>query len=50
MCQMCGGKLNVLGILGSLKWLRCEACGMQYSRTVKRDKWGNKLQGQRKDK
>ena len=33
-CKMCGGHLVVLGALGSLKWLRCQNCGMQFSRRI----------------
>ena len=31
-CSLCGGSLMTLGVLGSLTWLRCRACGMMFSR------------------
>jgi hypothetical protein len=30
-CQLCGGPLGVLGILGNKVWLLCRDCGMQSS-------------------
>jgi hypothetical protein len=30
-CDLCGGLLVLLGKLGHLTWLRCQACHMQYS-------------------
>jgi len=30
-CPTCGGQGESLGTLGFLHWLRCRACGMDYS-------------------
>jgi hypothetical protein len=34
-CRLCGGDLEYLGALGHLRWFRCRACGMQFSRKVR---------------
>lgn len=33
-CRLCGGPLVALGQAGRLLWVRCQNCGMQYSKTV----------------
>ena len=30
-CEICGGRLGLLGVLGNLDWLRCQDCGMEYN-------------------
>jgi hypothetical protein len=36
-CQCCGStEFTLLGVLGFLKWLRCRACGMEFSRAIRR--------------
>ncbi len=37
-CKLCGGQLEVLGILGWLKHLKCRACGMLFSRKIRKKK------------
>lgn len=37
-CSLCGGTLILLGQLGRLAWYRCRACGMEFSRELKREK------------
>lgn len=33
-CQLCGGELQELGILGCLLHLRCRNCGMMFNRSL----------------
>lgn len=33
-CGLCGGILKLLGILGRKEWVRCESCGIDYSREI----------------
>jgi hypothetical protein len=35
-CRLCGGALALLGDLGSLRWLRCRNCGMDFCRKLRR--------------
>lgn len=30
-CDMCGGTLMPLGVLGRLSWFRCRQCGIEFS-------------------
>ena len=36
-CPICGGYPLLLGRLGSLEWYRCQGCGLEWSKTVKKD-------------
>lgn len=40
-CQLCGGQLGVLGVLGRLLWLACRNCGMHFSRDYQADEEEN---------
>ena len=40
-CQMCGGPLVELGVLGDLRHLRCRNCGAQFSRPAGEEPAGN---------
>ena len=33
-CQLCGGPLGILGLLGNRVQLQCRDCGMSFSREV----------------
>lgn len=35
-CPACGGDVFLLGELGSLRWFRCRACGMDSSKSYAR--------------
>lgn len=37
-CSLCGGALYFLGKLGPLAWFRCENCGMEFSKSKRRNK------------
>ncbi len=34
-CTICGGMAVFMGILGRLRWYRCQCCGNQFSRASK---------------
>lgn len=34
ICQLCGGVLVLLGLLGNLAWFRCRQCGMEFSKRL----------------
>jgi hypothetical protein len=33
-CDLCGGPLGIMGILGNTEHLQCRNCGMEFSRPV----------------
>lgn len=33
-CQVCKGPLMLLGILGRMEHVRCQGCGMEFSREI----------------
>ena len=33
-CKLCGGHLQKLGALGNREHLRCQHCGMMFSRSI----------------
>ena len=43
-CPACGGDVYLLGELGSLRWFRCRACGLDSSKSYTRKKRKTKTQ------
>lgn len=33
-CRLCGGMLELLGILGRVEWVKCKACGLKEGRKI----------------
>ena len=42
-CQICGGLLKLLGILGAKAHFRCVDCGIDFNLTLETDKWGEPI-------